>query len=225
VHAFRYRVFMMYVDLGELPELFDGHRLWSARGPAVASFRRSDYLGDPATPLAEAVRELVANRTGERPSGPVRMLANLRYFGHCFNPVCFYYCFDDAGERVRFVVAEVTNTPWGESYAYVSSTLESQHEKKLHVSPFWGMDFEYEWRIGEPAERLAVTIGARRGDDPVFDAALSLRRREITHRALTGLLVRYPPMTMKVSAAIYAQALRLRLKGVRTHPHPRIAPP
>jgi DUF1365 family protein len=214
----------MYVDLGELPELFDGHRLWSARGPAIASFRRSDYLGDPATPLAEAVRELVADRTGERPSGPVRMLANLRYFGHCFNPVCFYYCFDEAGERVRFVVAEVTNTPWGESYAYVSSTLQSQHEKKLHVSPFWGMDLEYEWRIGEPAERLAVTIGARRGDDRVFDAALSLRRREITRRALTGLLVRYPPMTMKISAAIYAQALRLRLKGVRTHPHPRIAP-
>ncbi len=52
-------------------------------------------------PLAEAVRELVRERTGVRPDGPIRLLTHLRYFGHCFNPVSFYYCFDAAGERVR----------------------------------------------------------------------------------------------------------------------------
>ena len=105
-HEFRYPLFMMYLDLDELPELFDGHPLWSARRPAPAWFRRADYLGDPAVPLAQAVRDTVAQRAGERPEGPVRMLTHLRYFGHCFNPVSFYYCFDGDGDRVTAVVAE-----------------------------------------------------------------------------------------------------------------------
>jgi uncharacterized protein len=222
-HAFEYRLFMTYLDLGELPQLFDGHPLFSARRPAVAWFRRADYLGDPDTPLEEAVRALVEDRTGERPAGPVRVLTNMRYFGHCFNPVSFYYCFDADGERVRNVVAEVTNTPWGERHAYVSTELDSRQAKELHVSPFWGMDFEYEWRIGLPGARLDVSIGADREGERVFDAALSLDRRPITGRTLTRLLLGHPPMTMKVSGAIYAEALRLRLKGVRPHPHPRVA--
>ncbi len=124
----RYRMFMVYLDLDELPECFDGRLLWSARRPALAWFRRADHLGDPRTPLADAVRELVAERTGTRPEGPIRLLTHLRYFGHCFNPVSFYYCYDGhdgnggggaGGERLSAVVAHVTNTPWGESHSYV----------------------------------------------------------------------------------------------------------
>ena len=220
-HAFDYRVFMMYLDLGELPELFDGCPLWSARRPAPARFRRADYLGDPSVPLDESVRRLVTDRIGERPQGPVRVLTNLRYLGHCFNPVSFYYCFDAAADTVEFVVAEVTNTPWGERHAYVSRALNSRQGKELHVSPFWGMNMEYDWRIGEPRDRLHVSIGADRDGERVFDATLALRRREITSRSLIELLLRHPPMTMKVSGAIYAEALRLRLKGIRPYPHPK----
>jgi uncharacterized protein len=226
-HAFGYRIFLMYLDLDELPELFDGHPLCSARRPALAWFRRADYLGDPARPLADAVRDLVAARLGRRPAGPVRMLAHLRYLGHCFNPVAFYWCFDAAGERVEAVVAEVTNTPWGERHAYVAAgsgtdehILESRHEKALHVSPFMPMAMEYRWRISTPGERLRVAIESRRGGELVFDAQLALRRRPITRSALTRVLARHPAMTLRVLAAIYAQALRLRLKGARWHPRP-----
>jgi uncharacterized protein len=226
-HALRSRLFLMYLDLGELPTLFDGHPLWSARRAAPAWFRRADYLGDPAVPLEEAVHDLVAERLGFRPTGPVRMLAHLRYLGHCFNPVAFYWCFDPAGERVEAVVAEVTNTPWGERHAYVAAArgsdelvLESRHAKALHVSPFMAMDVEYRWRIGTPGERIAVTIESRRGGEPIFDARLTLRRREIDRRALTRVLLRHPAMTLRVVAAIYGHALRLRLKGARWHPHP-----
>ena len=113
------RLFMLYLDLDELPALFDGYRLASARGRSLAEFRRADHLGDPRRPLADEVRALVAARSGTAPAGPIRLLTNLRYLGHAFNPVCFYYCFDAAGERVEAVVAEVTNTPWGECHAYV----------------------------------------------------------------------------------------------------------
>ena len=177
----RYRMFMVYVDLDELPECFDGRLLWSARRPALAWFRRSDHLGDPRTPLADAVRELVAERTGARPEGPVRLLTHLRYFGYCFNPVSFYYCYDaapdgdGAGERLSAVVAHVTNTPWGESHSYVlgaggasdrgsTALLGGRSDKRLHVSPLMGMEHTYVWRASEPAGRLSVHIESHRVD-------------------------------------------------------------
>ena len=76
--------------------------------------RRSSHV-----PLRAAVDALVAERCGIALDGPIRLLTHLRYFGHCFNPVSFYYCFDAAGERVRAVVAHVTNTPWGDQHSYV----------------------------------------------------------------------------------------------------------
>ena len=118
-HAFSYKVFMPYLDLDELPALLDRVPAWSARRPALARFRRSDFLGDARRPLKEAVYDRVEEVTGERPCGPVRLLANLRYFRLIINPISCYYCFAEDGETLRFLVAEVTNTPWGESHSYV----------------------------------------------------------------------------------------------------------
>jgi uncharacterized protein len=230
---FSHRLFMAYLDLEELPELFDGRRLWSARGPAVAWFRREDYLGDPAVALADAVRELVAERTGTRPKGPIRLLTNLRYFGYCFNPVSFYYCFDCSGERVVAVLAEVTNTPWGERHVYVmpigdaedrgtTRVMRDRFEKLLHVSPLMGMDHVYDWRLTEPGEQLLVHIESQRSDgERVFDATLTLHRRAITERTLNVALIRYPLLTMRIVSRIYAHALRLKLGGATYFPHPK----
>ena len=96
-NRFRYRLFMLYLDLAELPALFDGTPFWSARKPALAWFKRSDYLGPAELPLDEAVRSLVTQKTGRRPQGPIRLLTHLRYFGASMNPVSFYYCFNAAG--------------------------------------------------------------------------------------------------------------------------------
>jgi DUF1365 family protein len=229
---FSFPLFMAYVDLDELPWLFDGSLLWSARRPAPAWFRRADYLGDPQTPLREAVAAVVAERTGIAVEGPIRMLTHLRYLGHCFNPVSFYYCYDAVGEHVSAVVADVTNTPWGERHAYVmpvhrrrdhgsTSVLAGHFAKALHVSPLMGMDHTYDWRLSEPGKRLSVHIESTRDDGRrAFDATLSLLRREITPRELRRALVRYPALTMRLTARIYAHALRLRLRGARYHPHP-----
>ena len=221
-HAFRMRLFMVYLDLGELPRVLDGVP------PALARFRRDDYLGDPALPLDEAVRDLVQERLGFRPDGPVRMLAHLRYLGHCFNPVVFYWCFAPDGERVEAVVAEVTNTPWGDRHAYATAgegnaehVLESRHEKAMHVSPFMPMEMTYRWRVATPGARLAVTIENRDRDDRlVFDAHLALHRRPLDRRSLVRVLARHPAMTLHVLGGIYGQALRLRLKGARWHARP-----
>ncbi|MEA2208810.1 MAG: uncharacterized protein QOF54_1287 [Solirubrobacteraceae bacterium] len=229
----RHRMSLLYVDLDELPALFDGRPLWSARGPALAWFRRADYLGARQTPLAVAVRELVRERTGIELDGPIRLLTHLRQLGHCFNPVSFYYCFDSGGEHVRAVVAEVTNTPWRERHAYVlpvhegvrGGVMRGEFAKALHVSPLMGMDHRYEWRLTRPGERLSVHISSTRStdDEPLFDATLALRRHEITARELRRALVRDPAPTLRLTARIYAHALRLRLRGARWHAHPRTA--
>jgi DUF1365 family protein len=222
---FGYRIHMAYVDLDELPGLLGG-RLASPR-PGLVRFRRSDYFGDPREDLATAVRAEVERLTGARPDGAVRLLTNLRAFGHCFNPVSFYYCFDAAGERVQAVLAEVTNTPWGERQAYALSrrgengrVLSGRSEKLLHVSPFMGMDHEYEWRVSVPGERLSVHIESHRAGEPAFYATLNLVRRELTTRSLASATARHPMNTLHVLARIYGQALRLKLRGVPVYPHP-----
>lgn len=226
-HEFTYRHAMLLLDLDELPAVFDGHPLYSARRAAPARFHRGDHMGDPELPLAECVRDLVEERTGARPMGPVRLLTTLRTFGHVFNPVCFYYLFAPGGERVQAVVAQVTNTPWGESHSYVlrrdreGAVMRDEMEKVLHVSPFIGMDHRYDWRVSEPNGTLLVHIDERdTGGEHVFDATLSLTRRELSRARLTRLLMRFPATSLRVVALIYWNALRLRLKGAPYHPHP-----
>jgi uncharacterized protein len=229
-HEFSYRFFLMYLDLAELPGVLDRYPLWSARRRAPARFRREDFMGDPARPLDQCARDAVEAATGERPAGPVRLLAGLRYLGHSFNPVSFYYCFDSAGQRVEAVVADVENIPWGECHPYVLArgrregpVLSDELEKTLHVSPLMGMDQTYSFRADEPGARLAVHIESRPeadGGGKSFDATLNLRRRELSRPLLLGLLARYPAMSLQVVAKIYAQSLRLKLKGARYFPHP-----
>lgn len=227
-HEFRVKLFMAYLDLGELPEVLDASRLWSARRPALAWFRRADYLGDPRRPLRTAVLDAVEERTGTRPDGPVRVLTQVRTLGYLFNPVSFYYCFDPAGERVEAVLAEVSNTPWRERHVYAvargeqaGQVLHARIGKDFHVSPFLGMDAEYEWRLSAPGRDLQVHIESRRDGRPQFDATLALERREATPAALRRALVRHPLMPLRVVGGIYAQALRLKLKGAPYHAHPR----
>ena len=232
-NEFRYPLFMAYLDLSELPSCFDGTRFWSARRPALAWFRRSDYLGDPGVPLDEAVRELVKERTGINLTGPIRLLTHLRYFGKSFNPVSFYYCFSNDCKQVSAVVADVTNTPWGERHSYVMGVVDptdhgtvklmrARFDKQLHVSPLMGMDHTYDWRLTEPAEQLLVHIDSSGPDGKsVFDATLSLKRRELTPSAMRVALLRYPFLTARILARIYTHALRLKLRGAHYFPHPQ----
>ena len=228
-HEFDYRVAMAYVDLDEVDGLLGGALVRDR--PGLVRFRRRDYLGDPAVPLADAVRGLVAERLGTAPAGPIRLLTHLRSFGHCFNPVSFYYCFAPDGERLEAIVAEVTNTPWGERHAYVlprgtgdGDVLGGGFDKRLHVSPFMGMDQRYAWKAPAPGPTLSVHIESSEDGRRAFDATLGLHRRPFTRRVLADVTARYPAATLRMLALIYGHAVALKLKGVPVQPHPQGQP-
>jgi uncharacterized protein len=222
-HEMSHRLALLYLDLGELDSLLDG-RLIAGR-PGLVRFRRGDYLGDISTPLAEAVREEVERATGELPAGPIRLLTQLRTFGHCFNPVSFYYCFTPS-EQLDAVVAEVTSTPWGKSHAYVlersgeGTVLAASFPKALHVSPFMGMEQRYTMRVSSPGQTLAVNIESHELGALAFDATLALWCAPLSRRDLARLTARYPAATLRVLALIYGHALALKLKGVPLHARP-----
>lgn len=231
-HAFSYSMFMMYLDLDELPDVFAPYWLWSAKRPAPARFRREDHVGDAGEPLDESVRQLVSDELGFRPDGPVRLLTGLRHLGFLMNPVSFYYCFDPE-ENPLAIVAEVTNTPWSEQFCYVLDArtgtsgektdggFQISNRKTFHVSPFMPMNMSYRWIMTAPLGDLSISIDSYLEEKPAFRANLSLKRRKISSASLASVLLRFPLMSLKTAAGIYWQALRLRLKKVSFYPHPR----
>ena len=239
-HRFSYSVFLLYLDLDELPRLFQGAWLWSYERFNVASYQRRHFLGPPGIPLQDAVRARVEQVTGAAPpAGPIRLLTNVGYLGLCFNPVSFYYLFEADGTTLHTIVAEITNTPWGERHCYVLSastavdageSKEWRFDKDFHVSPFFEMDLRYRWRFNTPqasaGSTLAVAMENRVSSDAgdrVFDATLHLERSPFTKSALRRALLRHPWMTGKVLFAIYWQAFRLWMKRVPFFSHPERA--
>ena len=228
-HTFSYPVFFAYLDLEELDRVFAGRWLWSTTRPAPVRFRRNDYLGDSAVSLQASVRQRILSETGKVPTGPIRVLSHLRHFGFSFNPVSFYYCFDTSDSSVETIVAQITNTPWNERYAYVlprehnlsqSGNLHFQFGKRFHVSPFMSMDLEYDWNFGTPEEHLQVHMKNLKEGQTIFDALLKLERRPITGFTCARALIKYPLMPVKVISAIYWQALNLFLKRIPFFAHP-----
>ena len=228
-HAFQYRLFMAYVDLDELDQVFDGRWLWSTRRPAIARFRPSDHLDGSCGNLAEGVRALVRERSGLRLDGPVRLLTHLRYFGYIFNPISVYYCFDPGDPAPRCYVLEVSNTPWKERVCYVLPAVEAKSRgrgqlfdfhKEMHVSPFIPMDMSYRCWAGPPGERLSLSIEVLREEEATLQTSLALARRPVSGPVLARSLLRYPLMTANVTLSIHLNALRLWLKGVKPLAHP-----
>ena len=227
IHSFNYGLFMVYLDLDELSDIFDRHWFMSIDRPNIVSFWRKHHLGKANADLATAVRDVVYQHTSQRPQGPIRLLTHLSYFGYRFNPVSFYYCFDENDEHLEYIVSEVNNTPWGEQFCYVhkvtaqkQSTNRFQFKKKFHVSPFMSMDIDYDWRFRDPGEHLNVHMISRQGERTIFDATLQLRQQPLSSNRLVINLLRFPLITIKIITAIYYQALRLWLKRVPFHSHP-----
>jgi uncharacterized protein len=229
-HRFRYRLYMVYLDLAEWLATPDLRALVPDRRFAWGAFLPQDHLAGWPGALGDGVRELVQARTGHRPAGPVRLLTQLRSLGYYFSPLNLYYCFDEQDRHVDVVVAEVNNTPWREQHHYVLwdgnrtgrvAALQFAHPKEFHVSPFMDMQAEYRWTLSPPGQRLHVRLENHSPAGKFFDATLSLSQLPITRGNLRRMVRRHPWMTGQIVGGIHWQAFRLWWKKCPFYTHPR----
>lgn len=243
--SFSYGLYLSFLDLDRVEESLAGCALASSRRAAPLLYRRGDYFGPGELELSSWIRRLVEQRTGRRPEGEVFLLTQLRTLGVSFNPVSFYYCYDrpvDGGGELAAIVAEITNTPWGERHAYVLDARRAERrgqalhwglDKDFHVSPFLPMEQRYAWTFTPPAERLFVHMenrpqvsatqeGAGERPDKSFDATLDLRRGpSMTTGAVLWRQLRFPLLPALTLFWIYRQAAQLWLRGTRFYDHPQ----
>ena len=219
-HVFRYPVSYWLFDLDELPDLERRLRLFSVNRRNVVSLRDRDHF-DTTKPLKEAVVELAGDPAIER----VLMLTQPRILGYVFNPVSFYWCYRADGS-LACIVSELNNT-FGERLPEVlrGPELRCEHPKRLHVSPFFGLDYAYEYAFSQPGDEVWARMHVRddAGRRPLT-AVLHGKRRELSNRRLAALLLRYPLQPLQVIALIHFEALRLWLKRVPFHHKPPFTP-
>lgn len=222
---FTNHVAMPLVDLSDVASLALAP-VWRAERWAPMAFRRRDYMGDRSVSLDRTVRDLVEERLGWRPDGSIKLLAHHRTWGWCFNPIALYYCYGSDSETLAVVVADVTNTPWGESRSYVIDVRDgldnlTDQPKVLHVSPFLPLDLKYRFRLTDLSERCGFSVTVLRGEEMVFRAGLVLRRRALSRREVARVLWRRPFQTHRLSLSIYLHAARLWLCRVPVVRHAR----
>ncbi len=232
-HHFDYPIFMPLIDLDELEELKQKIRGFGTSLFSFARFKRDDYISGDSS-LQQTIRQKIKQLTGEWIDGKILMLCQLRYCGLYFSPLNLYYLYDREN-RWRYMLAEVSNTPWNERHYYVIPAVSDwqeklwQDQKAFHVSPFNPITQQYHWRINEPGEHLFVHLETSNDNElnddntkkKIFDATMALNRRPFTTGELLTLLVKTPIMAVKVVFGIYWQALRLWLKGAPFYPHPQ----
>jgi uncharacterized protein len=224
-HQFRYRVFSLLIDLGELPLLDRKLRLFAWNRFGLFSFQDRDH-GD-GRPLQAWLDDLMQG-AGIVADGARQVLCYPRILVYVFNPISVWFCHDRTGQ-LKAMVYEVHNT-YDERHFYVlpaaerDGVISHQCGKKFYVSPFLSPDCRYHFQIRPPDDKVAVVIHEQEAGAPVLDASFTGRRRALTDRALLVMLLVYPLMTLKVVAAIHFEAVRLMLKGVRRHPHRPVRP-
>ena len=218
---------MTYFDISKVESLLPDSFLFKVNKPALVSYYRSDYHGDNKLTLDESVRKTVKEKTGTNLEGPIRLLTHLRYFGYCFNPVSFYYCFDKSDKKLEMIMAEVTNTPWNERHCYFITAKKNKSfrqglKKQFHVSPFWDMDHDYDWYFSDVSDTISVNMINYKDEKKVFDATLSLSvSKKITNLNLFLSVLRFPFSTLMVYLRIHYRAFKLWVKGATFYDHPK----
>jgi uncharacterized protein len=214
--TFTHRSHTWLVDLDDLPD----HGV-------LGRFEASDHLGWPHATLRGNVTAYLARQgvdlTTARGDGRILMAAHPRSFGHCFNPISVFWCFDGDGAPAATVV-EVHNT-YGDRHAYLvhpDAQGRARTDKQMYVSPFHGVDGTYELAVPAPGDQLDVAVTLHSDDGAVFSAVVSgARLRGRAGRAVARHVVwRTAPAGIRGSVLIRMHGVWLWARRLRVHPRP-----
>jgi len=223
-HRLRYRVFSLLLDFDELEAASASSRLFGYNRPAVLSFWDADHGDGSAGGLRSWIEDRLREAGRLERGMSIRVLCYPRILGYVFNPLTVYFCYASCG-ALRAILYEVCNT-FSERHTYVipvevgaTGPVRQGCAKELYVSPFIPMSCVYRFHIEPPTDRVLVRINESDAEGPLLVAAFSGRREPLTDRALLRALFRYPLMTLKVTAGIHWEALRMLGKGIPIHRH------
>ena len=210
--TFTHRSHTWLVDLDDLPD----HGV-------LGRFEACDHLGWPHATLRGNVTAYLARHgvdlTTARGDGRILMAAHPRSFGHCFNPISVFWCFDGDGAPAATVV-EVHNT-YGDRHAYLvhpDAQGRARTDKQMYVSPFHGVDGTYELAVPAPGEQLNVAVTLHSDDGAVFSAAVSgARLRGPAGRAVAW---RTAPAGIRGTLLIRMHGVWLWARRLRVQPRP-----
>lgn len=227
-HRFHYKVFLFYIDLNELPLLCK--KLWfvSHNRFNIFSFRDHEHLQLPADApdTSRNVRQHIADYLQqhgiELNGGRIMLLTNLNVMGYNFNPVSFYFCFDEY-EQPLCCVAEVSNT-FREMKPYLLRTEQLKGNrfrlltrKYFYVSPFIDHDTDFDFDITIPDDRLKIKIDDYKDEEQIFISTLTGSRKPLNNRRLTWYALRFPLITIQIIILIHWNALLLWFKKLPYH--------
>lgn len=236
-HEFKQSLFMMLIKLDELPLLMT--RFWqlSDRKLSWARLKRKDYIGgkltsnqDNSLSISDAVKQKISELQPDALTEPgdVFLLGQLRYFGLYFSPLNLYYL--RINGHFRYMLAEVSNTPWNQRHYYLVDLDNIQpHDKAFHVSPFNPIEQRYHWKIEPPQTGISKTLLhleshqqniATATNEKVFDATMVLKRKPLNQAQLSRVLLSTPIQTLTIVLGIYWQAMKLLIKRVPVYGHP-----
>lgn len=226
VHDLAYRIYLLLIDLDTpLPR----SRLLRPGRAGLMSFHPADHGDGSDRALRDQAIDRLRAAGVAGPIGRVQLLTMPRVLGYGFNPISIYWLWRPDGDLAG-IVHEVTNT-FGERHSYAApagSDRVHRHtaDKRLHVSPFMGMDMGYAFRLSPPDDTVEVVIDVRDAQGVMLTASFTGERRPMTDAALLKAWLTHPLLTLKVIGGIHWEALRIWLKGItyRRKPAPPIEP-
>lgn len=243
VHDFCYSIGYLWLDIDEIDKAFKQSALWSLNKWNIISLHQKDYLpstiGEPELDMRAAVLELIKRQHNIKlSSATIKLLTIPRFIGYSFNPVSFYFVFSQSVDFPDFIIADITNTPWGERHAYClrshkqhnsdnasDNSQQFDFDKIFHVSPFMPMDMQYEWRFSFSEQSNRIHMKLLEHNKMKFFANMEYQVKPMSTVAMWLYPFQFPMQSLKVVFGIYWQALRIKLKGIPYFKHPKADKP